>query len=88
MPFFVYVAGRVFVNHLKSRPEDSAVRSSLEFSLSALNAFKAKNPLAETFLSQLEVDVDGTGLQVTGAKTDASRLPCFNEVRSLRLFVI
>lgn len=47
------------MQYLKSRPDDYMVRSSLEFIVSALNALKSKNPLTDSFLAQLEVDLDG-----------------------------
>ncbi|OQD87677.1 hypothetical protein PENANT_c005G10767 [Penicillium antarcticum] len=61
--FCLYIAARVFVQYLKSRPEDSSVHSSLQFVVSALNAMKNKNPLTESFLVQLDVDLDGTGIR-------------------------
>ncbi|KAI9684761.1 MAG: hypothetical protein M1829_000136 [Trizodia sp. TS-e1964] len=60
--FSLYVAARVFVQYLKSRPEDEQVKSSLQFLLSAMNALKSKNPLTESFLVQLDVDLEGAGL--------------------------
>ncbi|KAJ5779462.1 hypothetical protein N7457_007182 [Penicillium paradoxum] len=63
MSFCLYIAARVFVQYLKSRPEDSSVHSSLQFLISALNAMKIRNPLTETFLVQLDVDLDGTGIR-------------------------
>lgn len=63
MSFCVYIAARVFVQYLKSRPEDTAARSSLQFVFSALEALKNKNPLTESFLVQLDVDIEGTSLR-------------------------
>lgn len=63
MSFCLYIAARVFVQYLKSRPDDSTVYSSLQFVISALNAMKAKNPLTESFLVQLDVDLEGTGIR-------------------------
>ncbi|KAJ5478078.1 hypothetical protein N7530_003587 [Penicillium desertorum] len=63
MSFCLYIAARVFVQYLKSRPQDSSVHSSLQFLVSALNAMKNKNPLTESFLVQLDVDLDGTGIR-------------------------
>ncbi|KAL5365651.1 fungal-specific transcription factor domain-containing protein [Aspergillus floccosus] len=63
MSFCVYIAARVFVQYLKSRPEDTAARSSLQFVFSALDALKNKNPLTESFLVQLDVDIEGTPLR-------------------------
>ena len=63
MAFCLYVACRIFVQYLKSRPEDQTVRSSLQFLLSAMNAIKSKQPLTETFLLQLDVELEGSGLE-------------------------
>lgn len=68
MSFCLYIAARVFVQYLKSRPEDSSVQSSLQFLVSALNAMKNKNPLTESFLVQLDVDLDGTGIRALDDK--------------------
>ncbi|KAK2737171.1 hypothetical protein FQN57_000428 [Myotisia sp. PD_48] len=62
LAFCLYVASRVFVQYLKSRPQDQAVRSSLQFLLSAMNALKRRAPLAESFLVQLDVDLEGSGI--------------------------
>jgi hypothetical protein len=63
MSYSVYIAARVFVQYLKSRPDDSAARSSLRFVFTALDALKSKNPLTESFLVQLDVDIEGTPFQ-------------------------
>ncbi|KAJ5570163.1 uncharacterized protein N7459_009593 [Penicillium hispanicum] len=63
MSFCLYISARVFVQYLKSRPDDSTVYSSLQFVVGALNAMKAKNPLTESFLIQLDVDLEGTGIR-------------------------
>ncbi|KAL1883883.1 hypothetical protein VTK73DRAFT_7671 [Phialemonium thermophilum] len=55
--FCLYVAARVFVQYLKSRPEDSQTADSLRFLLSAMNALKRRNPLTESFLVQLDIDL-------------------------------
>lgn len=72
--FPLYVASRVFVQYLKSRPEDQTVRSTLHFLLSALNALKHRNPLTESFLIQLKVDLVGTGIETPdiAVKTNCS----------------
>lgn len=73
MSFCLYIAARVFVQYLKSRPDDSTVYSSLQFVISALNALKAKNPLTESFLVQLDVDLEGTGIRaIESLKTGSS----------------
>jgi hypothetical protein len=60
MAFCLYVAARVFVQYLKSRPEDEQVRASLQFLLTAMGHMKKKNPLTESFLVQLDVDLHGS----------------------------
>lgn len=60
--FCLYVAARVFVQYLKSRPHDEQVKASLHFLLSAMHAVKKKNPLAESFLVQLDVDLEIAGM--------------------------
>lgn len=59
--FCLYVAARVFVQYLKSKSDDSAVVDSLRFLLSAMNALKRRNPLTESFLVQLDVDLEVLG---------------------------
>src|SRR5271167_193843 len=61
--FCLYVAARVFVQYLKSRPDDNSVADSLRFLLTAMNALKAKNPLTESFLVQLDVDLESLRLR-------------------------
>ncbi|KAL3961699.1 hypothetical protein ACCO45_003222 [Purpureocillium lilacinum] len=59
--FCLYVAARVFVQYLKSRPDDAQTADSLRFLLSAMNALKRRNPLTESFLVQLDVDFESAG---------------------------
>ncbi|TGO49338.1 hypothetical protein BCON_0213g00150 [Botryotinia convoluta] len=61
--FCLYVAARVFVKHLDDTPKDSPVSDSLRFLLKAMNALKKKNPLTESFLVQLDVDLEAMGLR-------------------------
>ncbi|KAI4686468.1 uncharacterized protein J4E84_005748 [Alternaria hordeiaustralica] len=61
--FCVYVAARVFVQYLKTRPKDQQMKSSLQFLLQAMEALRRKNPLTESFLVQLDLDLEGAGLQ-------------------------
>jgi hypothetical protein len=83
--FCLYVAARVFVQYLKSRPKDSQTADSLRFLLSAMNALKKKNPLTESFLVQLDVDLEALGMrndkykEVFGYDEDyvSSALNCF-----------
>ncbi|KAM0274405.1 hypothetical protein ACHAQH_007874 [Verticillium albo-atrum] len=62
--FCLYVAARVFVQYLKSRPDDSQTADSLRFLLSAMNALKRRNPLTESFLVQLDVDLEALGMRI------------------------
>lgn len=64
LAFCLYVASRVFIQYLKSRPDDNTILSALQFLLSALNALKQKNPLTESFIVQLDVDLEGSGIEV------------------------
>lgn len=79
--FCLYVASRVFVQYLKSRPKDTQVRASLQFLLSAMHAIKRKNPLTESFLVQLDVDLEGAGLENTSALR--ASLPPFQPNREM-----
>jgi hypothetical protein len=58
--FCLYVAARVFIQYLKSRPTDEQVRASLQFLLTAMGHMKKLNPLTESFLVQLDIDLNGT----------------------------
>jgi hypothetical protein len=81
--FCLYISARVFVQYLKSRPEDSSVHSSLQFVVSALNAMKNKNPLTESFLVQLDVDLDGTGIRALDDRQKESARASFAMAVSL-----
>ncbi|KAI5862700.1 hypothetical protein GGS23DRAFT_571411 [Durotheca rogersii] len=67
--FCLYVAARVFVQYLKSRPDDSQSADSLRFLLAAMNALKRKNPLTESFLVQLDVDLEALGARIPKLKS-------------------
>ncbi|KAF9869803.1 binuclear zinc transcription factor [Colletotrichum karsti] len=67
--FCLYVAARVFVQYLKSRPEDSQTADSLRFLLSAMNALKRRNPLTESFLVQLDVDLEALAIRIPKLKS-------------------
>ena len=58
---------------LKSRPDDGQVADSLRFLLSAMNALKRKNPLTESFVVQLDVDLEALGAKVPKLKNAFSR---------------
>lgn len=61
--FCVYVAARVFVQYLKTRPKDQQMNSSLQFLLQAMQTLRRKNPLTESFLVQLDLDLETAGVQ-------------------------
>ncbi|KAI0009088.1 hypothetical protein F4779DRAFT_628006 [Xylariaceae sp. FL0662B] len=67
--FCLYVAARVFVQYLKSRPDDSQIADALRFLLAAMNALKRKNPLTESFLVQLDVDLEALGMRIPKLKS-------------------
>ncbi|RYP64284.1 hypothetical protein DL771_008843 [Monosporascus sp. 5C6A] len=67
--FCLYVAARVFVQYLKSRPDDGQIADALRFLLSAMNAIKRKNPLTESFLVQLDVDLEALGMRIPKLKS-------------------
>lgn len=66
--FCVYVAARVFVQYLKTRPKDQQMNASLQFLLQAMQALRRKNPLTESFLVQLDLDLESAGIQGLGPK--------------------
>jgi hypothetical protein len=74
LAFCLYVAARVFVQYLKFRPKDEQMISSLQFLLAAMHALKRKNPLTESFLVQLDVDLEGLGLDVGQRPLDQARM--------------
>ena len=88
MAFCLYVAARVFVQYLKTTPDDQEVRQSLEFLLAAMRAIQGKNPLTESFLVQLKMDLEGSGLGVLAQNPDFSSAYIERAVSSPRRFII
>jgi hypothetical protein len=74
LAFCLYVAARVFIQYLKFRPKDEQMISSLQFLLAAMHALKRKNPLTESFLVQLDVDLEGMGIDVGQRPLDQVRM--------------
>ena len=70
MAFCLYVAARVFIQYIKKIPDDQEVRQSLEFLLAAMRALQRKNPLTQSFLVQLNVDIEGSGLDTISHNPD------------------
>ncbi|KAK5987633.1 Citrinin biosynthesis transcriptional activator ctnR-like protein [Cladobotryum mycophilum] len=66
--FCLYVSARVFVQYLKSKPDDAQTIDALRFLLSAMNALKRRNPLTESFLVQLDVDFEALALRIPKLK--------------------
>ncbi|KAI9891827.1 MAG: hypothetical protein M1814_002392 [Vezdaea aestivalis] len=82
MAFCLYVSARVFVQYLKSRPQDENARSSLKFLLLAMQKLKSSNPLVESFLVQLDVDLESVGLDGFQSMTSTTRAnACVNQRR-------
>jgi len=73
LAFCLYVAARVFVQYLKFRPKDQQMIASLHFLLDAMHALKRRNPLTESFLVQLDVDLEGAGIDVGQRAPDYSK---------------
>ena len=88
MAFCLYVAARVFIQYLKIMPDDQEVRQSLEFLLAAMRAIQGKNPLTESFLFQLKMDTEGSGLDTSMENPDFSSKYVEGVVSSLRRFII
>lgn len=82
--FCLYVAARVFVQYLKSRPDESQIADSLRFLLAAMGALKRRNPLTESFLVQLDVDLEALAARIPKLKQAFPRSADANMV-SLRL---
>ena len=82
MAFSLYVAARVFVQFLKKSPNDQEVKASLEFLLTAMSALKRKNPLTESFMVQLKLDIEGSGLDIILHNPDYTSLVQNNKVCS------
>jgi hypothetical protein len=78
--FCVYVAARVFVQYLKTRPKDQQMNSSLQFLLQAMQALRRKNPLTESFLVQLDLDLESAGIPNVQQKP---YMPTTNTVREV-----
>lgn len=77
LPFCVFVATRVFIQHVKRHPDDHETASSVRFLLSVMTVLQVMNPLAASFLVQLDVELEGTGLE---AHPDDTRCqPRFNK---------
>ena len=64
MAFCLYVAARVFVQTLKRKPEDQDIYSHLNLLLAAMRTLQRKNHLTESFLVQLNLDMESSGLDI------------------------
>lgn len=72
--FCLYVAARVFVQFLRARPTEQQVASSLHFLLSAMHAMTRKNPLTESFIAQLELDMESAGIKDPTKRPDGKSM--------------
>jgi hypothetical protein len=61
--FCLYIAARVFCHSYMKHPGNESVRNNLNLLLSAMQAHRSKNMLTESFLVQLQVDLDAAGLE-------------------------
>lgn len=64
LAFCLYVAARVFIQFLKKLPNNTEIRASLDLLLTAMRVLQRKNPLTESFLVQLNLDIEGSGLDI------------------------
>ena len=63
LAFCLYVAARVIIHTLKKRATDEAIKNNLEFLLNAMQAHRRKNQLTESFLAQLTLELEASGLE-------------------------
>jgi hypothetical protein len=77
LPFCVFVATRVFIQRVKHHPDDHETASSVRFLLSVMTVLQVMNPLAASLLVQLDVELEGTGLEAH--PDDARHQPRFNK---------
>jgi hypothetical protein len=80
LSFCVYVAARVFVQYLKTRPTDQQMSASLQFLLQAMEALRRKNPLTDSFLVQLDVDLESAGIPGVKQRPSKQYMPPIPEV--------
>ncbi|KAA6406978.1 MAG: Fungal specific transcription factor [Lasallia pustulata] len=76
MVYCVYVAARVLVQHQRTRPDDQASQSSLQFLVSVMRALKRKHPLAQSFLAQLDCDIQSGDIRTSSTQSEFSLNPC------------
>ena len=72
--FCLYVSARVLVQYLKDNNQDEETKNSLEFLLTAMAALRKKVPLAESFMIQLQLDIESNGLDLFLHNPDFSTL--------------
>lgn len=81
MAFCLYVAARVFVQSLKKRPDDQENCNHLNLLLTAMRTLQRKNHLTESFLVQLNLDIEGSGLDIFFHNPDYSSVYMEGKVR-------
>ncbi len=69
VPFCLYIAARVLIQYVAMQPHDDDAKSSVKFLLSAIAVMKPTNPLADSFLVQLDVELEGIGFEAPAKKT-------------------
>ena len=83
MAFCLYVAARVFVQSLKKDPDDQENCNHLNLLLTAMRTLQRKNHLTESFLVQLNLDIEGSGLDIFFHNPDYSSTYMDGKVRIL-----
>lgn len=79
--FCLFVASKVFVQFLKMNPGEQETYTSLKFLISAMLILKRRNPLAESFLIQLGMEMEGTAMDVLLRDSDFSESMMKGNVR-------
>ena len=63
MAFCLYVAARVFSHSYAKRPDNQNIKNSLFFLVAAMQAHRSKNNLTESFLVQIQMELDAASLE-------------------------
>ena len=83
LAFSLYIAARVFVHCLKKTPDEQEISASLRFLLNAMSALKRTQPITESFLIQLNLDMQASGLGALLRNSEISPSLLNEMVRSL-----
>jgi hypothetical protein len=72
LAYCLYIAARVLIQNLKPKSKDSQIIATLQLIMAAMHSFKRRNPFTGSFLTQLEVDMEGIGIDVLARTTLSS----------------